>query len=143
MRSVVLFLALASTVSQPAFATKTVANRAASGGDCVMKENVTVGINFNMNAATMMEAKAKFDKAMNQIADYAADQKIENLEPQSMNYNIYNQNNGGENNYQVTGNVQYKMQSSDIAFKFAAFLEKQNMKININSNSYRQGNCNN
>ena len=142
MRNTVLLFVVATAFSQPAFATK-VADRAAQNtSGCEMKENVSVGINFNMTADSMMEAKAKFDDKMKQIADYAAQQKIEKLDMQSMNYNIYTQNNGTDKNYQVSGNVQYQMPSSDMAFKFGEFLEKQKMNVNISANSYRHGNCN-
>ncbi|MFO0389067.1 MAG: hypothetical protein ACK502_05015 [Alphaproteobacteria bacterium] len=141
MRNIFLTTAMLVAFSVPAHATKPVTDREAASG-CVMKENVSVGINFNMIATSMAEAKVKYDNSMKQISDYAAELKIEKLEPQSMNYNIYAQNNGAEKNYQVSGNVQYQMTSSDMAFKFAEFLEKQKMNVNINSNSYRQGNCN-
>lgn len=141
MRKLLVVTVAIISVAQPAFATKPVANRVIPAG-CEFKENVTVGISFNMNASSMQEAKSKFDETMGRIAQYAADQKIEKLDPQSMNYNIYAQNNGSDKNYQVTGNVQYQMTSSDVAFKFADFLEKQKMNVNINANSYRQGNCN-
>lgn len=143
MRNTVLLFVFAAALSQPAFATKAVDRIAPNNSGCELKETVSVGINFNMTAQTMLEAKAKFDNTMQQISNYAADQKIEKLDPQSMNYNIYAQNNGVDKNYQVTGNVQYQMTSSDVAFKFADFLEKQKMNVNINSNAYRQGNCNN
>lgn len=138
MRTSLIFVA-ALLAAQPAFATKPVADRQASG--CVLKETVSVGVNFNMPAQTMTEAKAKFENTMKQIEDYAVSQKLEKLEPQSMNYNIYAQNNGMDKSYQVSGNVQYQMPSSDMAFKFAEFLEKQKMNVNINANAYRQGNC--
>jgi hypothetical protein len=80
---------------------------------------------------------------MKQVSDYAAQQKIEPLEPQSMSYNVNSRNNNMDTNYEVSGNVQYQMPSSDMAFKFAEFLEKQKMNVNISANSYRQGNCNN
>lgn len=142
MRNAALLFVIATALSQPAFATKVVDRLAQNSSGCEMKENLSVSVNFNMKADSLMEAKAKFDDRMKQVADYAAQQKIENLEVQSMNYNIYSDVNNSEKTYQINGNVQYQMKSSDMAFKFAEFLEKQKMNVNINSNSYRQGNCN-
>lgn len=139
MRKIIFITTAFCAMTTPAYATKITA----PGMNCALKETVSVGINFNTVAVSMAEAKAKIDEKMSQIRNFASQQKIENLEPQSMNYSINSQNyNNAEKTYAVSGNMQYQMPSTEIAFKFADFLEKQKLNVNINSNAYRQGNCN-
>ena len=142
MKRFVPYIAVACILAAPANATILPA-----GGECVMKENVSISINFNMKAASLTDAKTKVDEKMAQIKAFAAKQKIDNIEPQSMNYNISQQNYGNnsdrEKEYRVSGNLSYKLDSSDVAFTFAEFLEKEDYRVTLNSNSYRRGNCNN
>lgn len=118
------------------------ARKASPAGDCKMVENITVGINFNnVGASSIMDAKLQFDKKAAQIAEVATELKLEKMEPHSMNYNIYAQNNNNMEKYRLNGGYQYKMTSSDTAFKFASALEQKGMNANINSSSYRRGSC--
>lgn len=111
----------------------------ANPAGCTMVENVTLGVNINnVTVNSIADAKAQYDKKMADVADVAGELKIPNLQTQSMNYNIYSQGNGS---YNMSGSLQYKMPNADVAFKFALMLEKKGFTPNINSNSYRQGNC--
>ncbi len=139
MRKLLLATILTAFLTQPAHATKVAAGILPGG--CVMVETISLGINFNIMAATLMEAKAKFDEKMQQISNFAKKMEIDKFEPQSMNYNIYSQQNNNMSSYQLNGSAQYQLKSADVAFKFAEFLEKEKFTVNVNSNSYRQGNC--
>ena len=141
MRNVIIIAAMLAAFSVPAQATKMTDGRAMPGTGCVMQTNVTLGVNFNFTSASLSEAKAKYDERMLQITNFAKKMEIEKFEPQSMNYNIYSQQNGGINTYQLNGSVQYQLKSEEVAFKFAEFLEKEKFNVNVSSNAYRTGNC--
>lgn len=135
MRTLFLTTIMATTLLANSAQAKMIA-----GGGCTLTENVTVGVNVNnITVNSIADAKAQFDKRAAEAADVAGELKIGDLQMQNMNYNIYSQGNGS---YQMSGSYQYKMPSSDVAFKFASMLEKKGFTPNINSNSYRQGNCN-
>lgn len=109
---------------------------------CVMKETVSVNISFNQKTPSFKEAKAKFDEQMKSIEQYAKQQELKKFDKQSMNYNIYSQMDNNSPAYQLSGNVQYQLDNADEAFKFAEFLTAQKFQVNLNSNAYKQGNCN-
>ncbi|MGE3714704.1 MAG: hypothetical protein AB7F82_09310 [Alphaproteobacteria bacterium] len=132
----ILFTSVAIIIfTSQAHATKIVAD-----SNCKLVETVTVGVNINnVMVNTIADAKAQFDKKSAEVTDVAGELKIDSHQMQSANYNIYAQGNGS---YNMSGSFQYKMPSSEMAFKFATTLEKKGLTPSINSNSYRQGNCN-
>lgn len=143
MKHITIALLSGLALAAPAQAKSIAASPA--GGGCTMKEQASLNISFNMQAKTLAEAKTQYDEKMKQLQNFAKQQELEKFEPQSMNYNIYAQNNGYNNmdkSYQLTGNVSYQLDSTAAAFKFAEFLEKEKFTVNLNVNSYRQGNCN-
>jgi hypothetical protein len=120
----------------------------APSNSCALKENVTVNVSFNFKANSFPEAKTKFDSQVAKVTEFAKSQAISKLEVQNQNYNISsNAAEYGQNgqpiryDYQLSGNTTYKIDNSAAAFKFAEFLNKQNMQVGINSDAYRQGDC--
>jgi hypothetical protein len=136
MKKTILTIAIA-VLAMPAHAEIT-----AAPAGCVLKENVTVGINFNHKVPSIKEAKVKFDEQTKAIEQFAKQQELKKFEKQSMNYNIYTQMEYNQPTYQLSGSVQYQMDNSEEAFKFAEFLTQQKLQVSVNSNAYRQGNCN-
>ncbi len=137
MKTMMTVMALAAMFAAPAFAETPLP------AGCTMKENVTVGINFNHKVPTIKEAKAKFDEQSATIEQFAKQQELKKFEKQNMNYNIYTQNEYNQPVYQLNGSVSYMLSNADEAFKFAEFLTTQKFQVTLNSNSYKQGNCNN
>lgn len=119
------------------------------GNACTMKETVTLNVTYNFKANTLAEAKKMYDEQNAKVGEFAKKQVTGKFDVQSQNYNIYGspQNYGPDGqpqsySYQVSGSTGYMMDDADMAFKFAEFLTSQKMQVGINSNSYRQGNCN-
>ncbi len=137
MKKITLLAAVSAMLVTPAYAE---INGMKPG--CVMKENVTVGINFNHKVPSIKEAKVKFDEQTKSIEQYAKQQELKKFEKQSMNYNIYTQNEYNQPVYQLSGSISYQLDNADEAFKFADFLTQQKFQVNVSSNAYRQGNCN-
>lgn len=112
-----------------------------------MQETVNLSVSFNMKAKSFAEAKTIFDQKMQQLNDYARQQKVGKFELQSMNYNINAQvtYEGGmpEQGYQLSGSANYNLDSSDAAFKLAEFLTQQKFQVNVGVNKYRNASCNN
>jgi uncharacterized protein YggE len=148
MKKIILLAMVAAFASSPAFATK-MAMPAAGANACTMKETVTVNIQYNFKASTFAEAKKMFDEQNTKVTDFAKKQEVGKFDLQNQNYNIYSQplnytpdGQPTTYNYQVTGSSSYIMDNVDAAFKFAEFLTAQKIQVGLNSNSYRQGNCN-
>ena len=132
----------------PAFATKAI--MPGGGMECTMKETVSINVQYNFRANSFAEAKKMFDEQNAKVTDFAKKQNVAKFELQNQNYNIYAQpqNYGPDGQpqsfiYQVNGSSAYVMDSADAAFKFAEFLNQNKIQVGMNSNSYRQGNCNN
>lgn len=130
----------------PALAERGVAIKQGLPG-CGMQKQIGVNVNFNIKAATLMEAKAKFDEKIGQVETFAKQQGIQKFDLQSMNYNIYASQTDDDGDgvatksYQLNGSSSYQLDSEESAFKIGEFLEKQKFQVNINANAYRQGNC--
>lgn len=130
--------------------TSAYATNIAPGAGCTMKETVTINVQYNFKASSFAEAKKMFDDQNAKVTAYAKKQEVNKFDLQSQNYNIYAQpqNYGSDGQpqsytYQVTGSSGYIMDNADAAFKFAEFLNAQKIQVGMNSNAYRQGNCNN
>lgn len=111
-----------------------------TGQNCALQQQVAIGVNFMITAKSLAEAKAKFDEKTKQIEEFAAQQKIDSLELQSMSYNINVPVSAPDMEgkiYQLSGSAQYQLKSPEAAFKLAEFFEKQRFGVNINSNTYR------
>jgi uncharacterized protein YggE len=146
IRKPMLALMMAASIILPAYACQSVA---VAAGTCTMQETVTLTVNYNFKAKSFAEAKQKFDAQIAKVSEYAKGQQIKKFDLQNQNYNIYSQpvsyNPDGTPDtysYQVTGSSNYIMDNADAAFKFAEFLTNQKMQVGLNSNSYRNGNCN-
>lgn len=129
-----------------------VAKKAVAGmmPGCSMREQVSINVQYNFRANSFAEAKKMFDEQNAKVTDYAKKQEVAKFELQNQNYNInaQPQNYGPDGQpqnyiYQVNGNSSYVMDNADAAFKFAEYLNSQKIQVGMNSNSYRQGNCNN
>ena len=134
----------------PAHAEKAARIMQGGGNDCVLKENVTIGVSFNQKVGSFAEAKGVFESMAKQVEDFAKQQELKKFTLQNQNYNIYSQPQGYMPDgttplsftYQVNGTMSYQLDNTDAAFKFAELLTQKKMQVNVSSNSYRQGNCN-
>ncbi len=134
-------------VAAEAVARGVVSNLLPSSG-CTMKERVTISVRHNFKAGSFAEAKKVFDERNAQVEQFAKKQKLSiNLYSQNYNINSQPQNYGPDGmpqsfQYSVSGNTSYRMNDSDLAFKFGEFLTSKNIQVNLSSSSHRQGNCN-
>lgn len=143
----IIALPLICALATPAFASKIMSG--GMPGNCEMKENITLNVQFNRKVASFEEAKKIFSDMTSKIEEMAKQQGIGALTLQNQNYNVSASPQGYAPDgatplaftYQVGGNASYKMDNADAAFKFAEFLITQKMQVGLNSNSYRQGNC--
>ena len=122
----------------PAYAEKTVGNIAAK---CLMQEQVSISVNFNLSADSFTQAKAKYDEKIQSVTEFAKKQNIKKFELQSLNYNINSNYNNGSSGYQLNGSANYQIDVADEAFKLAEFLTQQKFNVSVNGNSYKNGMC--
>lgn len=140
----------ATIANSPAAVVVPVAAKRALMPGCNMREQVSLNVQYNFKANSFAEAKKMFDEQNAKVEALAKKQALAKFELQNQNYNIYSQpQNYGQDGqpqsytYQVSGTSTYVMESSDAAFKFAELLTAQKIQVGMNSNMYRQGNCNN
>jgi len=138
----------AAVVVAPGLAKKAAVGMMMPG--CSMKEQVSINVQYNFRANSFADAKKMFDEQNAKITEYAKKQEVAKFDLQNQNYNISAspQNYGPDGQpqnyiYQVNGSSSYMMDNADAAFKFAEYLNSQKIQVGMNSNSYRQGNCNN
>lgn len=139
MQKIYLILILSAlTISSESYASKPVSR------DCGMVEQITLSINYNMNAESFAIAKTVFDTKLKQVQDFAKKQGVKKFELQNMNFSVNSNNYGnGSSGVQLNGSAGYLMDNADAAFKLAEFLETQKMNVNVNASKYKNGNCNN
>lgn len=118
-----------------------------SAQNCKMVETSQVGINFNNPLTDFKTARTFIDDKMNEIKVIAADLAIENLEVQSLNYNVYsNSNYSGcgaapaniPQTIQLSGSIAFNITDSSKASALMEKLGEKGYNVNFNLSSYRQ-----
>ena len=147
MKYAFLIVAVISLIAVSALAEKPMIVTAGAAA-CGLKENITISVSFSKKANSFAEAKKLFDEQVAKISEFAKAQSVSKLEVQNQNYSISsNPRDYGDNgqvisyNYQLSGSTSYKMDNSNLAFKFAEFLTNQKMQVSLSSDAYREGNC--
>ena len=136
---------LIGTLSSGVFASEKIARSImtdANGKECSMVETANVGVNFNNIETELKESRSYIDKKVDDISAIALGLGIEDLEINSLNYNIYSNNSGGcnasNNGYRLNGNISFKMSNSEKAAELMEALNEKNYNVNFNMNAYRQ-----
>ena len=148
-----IFLSLLFSMSLPLRANEnTVVARSTFNADfaaCPMTEDTQININFNSEETDLSQVNTIMDNKLKEIEDLAKAAGVEDIEMQSMNYNIYVNNPGGCNCptdadkqkiYRLNGNMNFKVQPSEKALELLVQLNNKGYAGGMNVNKYRR--CN-
>jgi uncharacterized protein YggE len=157
MKHFAIVVVLMLSVCMPAQADEAravAAKPAPAGGapDCPMHDDTTVNVSFNNNnEKDISVVKALVDRKTAEVQAIAKEAGVTSLDLQSMNYSINaNGNNSGgcsasedsaapaNMNYQVYGNLNFKIQPADKGTAFLEMLVKKGFNANLNVNTYKQ-----
>jgi uncharacterized protein YggE len=135
------FLLAASPVA--AQATKRVAGDTAASCTSSMQTQVSLNVNFNLQAETPLDAKKKFEAKLAVIDGAVKKAGLKKFNLQSMNYSVSPMGGygGEETGYQMNGNTSYQLDDADKAFALMEQFGKQRMMASVNVNQYNTGNC--
>lgn len=148
MKKLFLLTATITLVATPVLAREAVAKSMVAPHTCSMKNTIRITVQYNFKESSLASAKKKFDEQNAKIKAFAVKQELGKFEMQSQSYNInsqpvrYNPDGSAAGfTYSVSGSSSYNMDNEAAAFKFAEFLTAQNIRVGVNSSSYRQGSC--
>ncbi len=109
---------------------------------CVLTQTVSLTINFNSPVGSPSKAKETFDLMLQTVKDAAAQEKIDNLAVQSMNYTVSPQQYGMTvTNYMLSGNVGFTLKDVDKASHIMEKLNTKGMTSSMSVSAYQNGNC--
>ena len=119
------------------------ANRPVAQSGCAkFKEQVNVGVSFNAQLPSPLQAKERFDSRLKEIEGMAQEAKFKKWTLQSMNYSVSSSNYGyGESTFQLSGSANYQTDDADKAFALMEQFSKRGLQLNVSVSKYQDGSC--
>jgi len=110
---------------------------------CAIQETGQVGVNFtNVMVAKLDKIGGELDAKIDEVIALAKQSKVQRIEVQSYNYNVYPVSNGYPAGatvpYQYNGSVTFAVEPCERASELMSLLVSKGYAANLNVNAYRQ-----
>jgi len=141
----------ASTTAPAATAAQSAPVAAPAPTECSM---VSISASFVIEEPSYAKVKFDLDDRLYKLDLFVRDNHIQRFEVQSLNYTIRSDQDTANNHdnhsakntlpmYRVMGNAEYKISSSDDAFKIGQFLTKQKFQVTVSNKNPKATPCTN
>ena len=112
-----------------------------TAGNPCFNETATLTINFNSMETEVSGLKTKFDTKIEDIQKTAKDAGAEQIDIQSMSYNVSTQTSNLGAQFNFSGNASFKLLPATKAVDILSALIKKGHMASLNVSKYNSGRC--